>query len=96
MISYSPSLSGSWEKYIYFDFRVNYLHNHEDERPIKTEFVIENLNIYEIQKQTCESSQITMLTTTKAKEMVNKYNVFYYLNVMALDQSDILLKNFCY
>ena len=38
--------------------------------------VIENLNIYEIQKQTCELSQITMLTSTKAKEMVNKYEVF--------------------
>ena len=32
--------------------------------------VIENLNIYEIQKQTCELSQITMLTSTKAEEMV--------------------------
>ena len=33
---------------MYFDFRVNYLHNHELERPMKTEFVIENLNIYQI------------------------------------------------
>ena len=39
------------EKRIYFDFRVNYLHN-EVERPIKTEFVIENQNIYEMQKHT--------------------------------------------
>ena len=62
---------------MYFDFRVNYLHNHEVERPIKTEFVIENLNIYEIQKQTCQLWQITMLTSTKAKEMVNKCEVFY-------------------
>ena len=64
------------EKRIYFDFRVNYLYNHEVERPIKKEFVIENLNIYEIQKQTCELSQITMLTRTIAKEMVNKNDVF--------------------
>ena len=33
-------------------------------------YLIENLNIYEIQKQTCELSQITMLTSTKAEEMV--------------------------
>ena len=47
--------------------------------------VIENLNIHEIQKQTCELSQITMLTSTKAKEMVNKYEVFYNLNVFGLE-----------
>ena len=41
-------------------------------------------NIYEIQKQTCELSQITMLTSTKAEEMVNKYEVCYYLNVFVL------------
>ena len=46
--------------------------------------VIENLTIYEIRKQTCELSQITMLTSTKAKEMVNKHEVFYYLNVLGL------------
>ena len=34
-------------KRIYFDFTVNYLHS-EVEWPIKTEFVIENLNIYEM------------------------------------------------
>ena len=32
---------------------MNYLHS-EVEWPIKTEFVIGNLNIFEIQKQTCE------------------------------------------
>ena len=52
--------------------------------------VIENLNIHEIQKQTCELSQITMLTSTKAEEMVNKYEVCYYLNVFALEEMDIL------
>ena len=62
------------EKCIYFDSRVNYLHNRE----------VENLNIYEIRKQTWELSQITMLTSTKAKEMVHKYEVFYYLNVFGL------------
>ena len=36
-----------------FEFRVNYLHS-ELEWPIETECVIGNLNIYEIQKQTCE------------------------------------------
>ena len=46
--------------------------------------IIENQNIYEIQKQTCELSQITTLTSTKAKEMVNKYEVCYYLNVFGL------------
>ena len=40
-------------KRIYFEFRVNYLHS-ELEWPIETECVIGNLNIYEIQKQTCE------------------------------------------
>ena len=34
-------------KRIYFDFRVNYLHS-EVEWPIKTKFVIKNLNIYEM------------------------------------------------
>ena len=34
-------------KPICFDFAVNYLHS-EVEWPIKTEFVIENLNIYEM------------------------------------------------
>ena len=56
--------------------------------------VIENLNIHEIPKQTCELSHIAMLTSTKAKEMVNKYEVFYNLNVFGLEMSDILLKNF--
>ena len=37
----------------YFDLRVNYLYN-EVEWPIKTEFAIENLNIYKMQKQTFE------------------------------------------
>ena len=41
------------EKRTYFDFRVNYLDS-EVEWPIKTEFVIENVNLYEKQKQTCE------------------------------------------
>ena len=45
------------------DFRVNYLHNREVMQ-------LKILNIYEIQKQTCELSQITMLTSTKAEEMV--------------------------
>ena len=36
-------------------------------------------------KQTCELSQITMLTNTKAEEMVNKYEVCYYLNVFVLE-----------
>ena len=49
-----------------------------------SDHVIENLNIYKIRKQTCELSLITMLTSTKAKEMVNKYEVFYYLNVFGL------------
>ena len=40
-------------KRIYFDFGVNYLHSGV-EWPIKTEFVIENLNIYEMRKQTRE------------------------------------------
>ena len=40
-------------KRIYFEFRVNYLHS-ELEWPIKTEFVIGNINICEIEKQTCE------------------------------------------
>ena len=44
----------------------------------------DELNIYEIQKQTCELSQITMLTSTKAEEMVNKYEVCYYLNIFVL------------
>ena len=39
---------------------------------------MENLNINEIQKQTCELSQITLLTSTKAKEMVNKYKFLLY------------------
>ena len=56
---------------------MNYLHNCEVERPCNS-----NLNIHEIQKQTCELSQITMLTSTKAEEMVNKYEVCYYLNVL--------------
>ena len=47
--------------------------------------VIENLNNYEIQKQTCKFSQITMLTRTKAEEMVNKYEVCYYLNAFVLE-----------
>ena len=38
-------------KRIYFDF--NYLHS-EVEWPTKTEFVIENLNIYEMWKRACE------------------------------------------
>ena len=46
--------------------------------------VIENLNFCEIQKQAWELSQITVLASTKAKEMVNKYEVFYYLNVFGL------------
>ena len=37
--------------------------------------VIENLNIHEIQKQIWELSQITMLTSTKAEEIDNKYEV---------------------
>ena len=50
-----------------------------------------------MQKQTWELtrepelSQILMLTNTKAKEVVNKYEVF--LTFAWLDQSDILLKN---
>ena len=40
-------------KRIYFNFRVNYLHS-EIECPIKTEFVIGNLNVCEKQKKTCE------------------------------------------
>ena len=36
-----------------FYFRVNYFHN-EVEWPIKTGFVIKILNIYEMQKQSCE------------------------------------------
>ena len=36
-----------------FNFRVNYLLN-KVEWTIKTDFVIENLNIYDMQKQTCE------------------------------------------
>ena len=62
---------------------MNYSHN-QVERPIKTKFVNENLNMYEIQKQTCELLQITMLTSTKTKEMVNKYGAVYYLNVLRL------------
>ena len=66
-------------KRIYFDVRVNYLHC-EVEWSIKTEFVIENLNIHEMQKQTCEHvnlkyRKIIMLTNTKAKEMGHKYEV---------------------
>ena len=37
-------------------------------------------------KQTCELSQITMLTSTKAEEMVNKCEVCYYLNVFVLSR----------
>ena len=55
---------------------------------------MENLNIHEIQKQTCELSQITMLTCTKAEEIVNKYEVCYYLNVffngMSNGQVDVM------
>ena len=40
-------------KLICFDFRVNYLHN-AVQWLIKTEFVIEKLNTYDMQKQTCE------------------------------------------
>ena len=34
-----------------------------------------------IKKHTSELLQITMLTSTKAKEMAKKYEVFPYLNV---------------
>ena len=62
--------NSSETKRIYFDFKLNYLHS-DVEWPIKTVFVIGNLNIYEMQK----ISKIIMLTNTKAKEMDHKYEV---------------------
>ena len=61
---------------------MNYLNNHEVAWPIKTEFVIENLNIYEIQIIANDNAAKHKI---KGKEMVNKYEVFYYPNVFGLD-----------
>lgn len=46
---------------------MNYLHS----EPVKTEFVIANVNIYEMQKQTCEHVNLN----TRAKKMGHKYEV---------------------
>ena len=60
-------------KRIYLDVTVNNL-NSEVKWPIKTEFVIENLNICEMTKQKPEVSANHNADKQKAKEMGDKYD----------------------
>ena len=51
---------------MYFGFRVNYLHSGV-KWPIEIEFVIENVNIVEVEKQTCEHTILNIAKNTCTK-----------------------------
>ena len=72
---------------------MNDIHN-EAVWPIKTKSLVENLNIYEMQKQTCEHVNLKYRESQCWKIQKRRKNKYYeYMNDFGLDYSDIFLKN---